>query len=351
MTSPRRSFRLTLASLLAACVMPLASSAFAQETETLTMAVYGGTFEEGWRKAIIEPFEAANPNIKIQTTQGLTFQNLATMRAQKDDVKVDVLLMDEVAANQALAEGLIEPLDIVKVPHLADVYPTFRVENDPFAKFMFASAVVAYDSNVVKEPPTSYKDFWKPEYAGRIAVNNLDTTVGLIFFVTINEIFGGDLDNVEPGFEAMKKLKDSVVTFPTQHAQLAQLLTNGDVVMAPWVSDRVISQQKAGSPLRLAIPADGGIVNEAVIVIAKGSKHSEAAMKYIDYVLSPEGQAANAKFTNISPVSSKAVLDEETAKIVPNGPEVMKTVRRPDWAKISEKSPQWLERWNREITQ
>lgn len=326
-------------------------SVSAQESEELVMAIYGGTFEEGWKKAIIEPFEAANPNIKVKTTQGLTFQNLATMRAQKDDVKVDVLLMDEVAAKQALAEGLVEPLDLERVPNLADLYPTFRVEGDPFAKFMFASAVVAYDSNVVKEPPTSYKDFWKPEYKGKIAINNLDTTVGLIFFVTINEIYGGTLDNVEPGFEAMKKLKDSVVTFPTQHAQLAQLLTNGDVVMAPWVSDRVIAQQKAGSSLRLAIPSDGGIVNEAVIVVAKGSKHKEAAFKYINYVLSPEGQAANAKYTYISPVSSKAVLDEETAKIVPNGPDVMKHVRRPDWAKISASSPAWLERWNREITQ
>lgn len=350
MKTTRRAFNASIVSLLAACALP-GAGAFAQEVETLTMAVYGGSFEEGWRKAIIEPFEAANPNIRIQTTQGLTFQNLATMRAQKDNVKVDVLLMDEVAASQALAEGLVEPLDIAKVPHLDDVYPTFRVKDDPFAKFMFASAVVAYDSNIVKEAPKSYKDFWKPEYAGRIAVNNLDSTVGIIFFVTINEIFGGNLDNVEPGFEAMKKLKDGVVTFPTQHAQLAQLLTNGDVVMAPWVSDRVIGQQKAGSSLRLAIPADGGIVNEAVIVVAKGSKHTDAAFKYIDYVLSPEAQAANARYTNISPVSSKAVLDEETARIVPNGPDVMQHVRRPDWKKIAERSPYWLERWNREITQ
>lgn len=346
----RRTFNLSVAALFATGMLP-ALPVRAQQSETLTMAVYGGTFEDGWKKAIIDPFQAANPTIKIQTTQGLTFQNLATMRAQKDDVKVDVLLMDEVAASQALAEGLVEPLSVKKVPHLADLYPTFRVDGDPFAKFMFASAVVAYDSNVLKEPPTSYKDFWKPEFAGRIAVNNLDTTVGLIFFVTINEIFGGNLDNVEPGFEAMKKLKPSIVTFPTQHAQLAQMLTNGDIVMAPWVSDRVISQQKAGTSLRLAIPVDGGIVNEAVMVVAKGSKHTEAAFKYIDYALSPEGQAANAKYTNISPVSSKAVLDEETAKIVPNGPEVMKHVRRPDWKKIAEKSPQWLERWNREITQ
>ena len=58
------------------------------ETE-LVVAVPGGTYEEGWRKAVIVALEAAHPDIKVRTVQGLTFENLATMRAQKDNVKVD----------------------------------------------------------------------------------------------------------------------------------------------------------------------------------------------------------------------------------------------------------------------
>ena len=90
--------------------------------------------------------EAAHPDIKVRTVQGLTFQNLATMRAQKMDVKVDVLLMDEVASSQAATEGLCEPVSVQTLPNLADVYPEFRVSGDPYAKFGFSSAVMAYRS-------------------------------------------------------------------------------------------------------------------------------------------------------------------------------------------------------------
>ena len=72
----------------------------------LTVIVYGGSFEAGWKKAVIEPFEAANPDIKVRIATGLTMETVAMMRAQKGDPKIDVIMMDEVGAAQANSEGL-----------------------------------------------------------------------------------------------------------------------------------------------------------------------------------------------------------------------------------------------------
>ena len=58
------------------------------------------------------------PRRKVNISQGLTFQAAALMRAQKDDVKVDVVMMDEVAATQVAAEGLSVPLSEPTVPNL-----------------------------------------------------------------------------------------------------------------------------------------------------------------------------------------------------------------------------------------
>ena len=49
----------------------------------LTVIVYGGSFEAGWKKAVIEPFEKANPDIKVAIATGLTLQTVALMRAQR----------------------------------------------------------------------------------------------------------------------------------------------------------------------------------------------------------------------------------------------------------------------------
>src|SRR3954468_16471000 len=103
---------------LAGVVAVWAAAAQAQTPRELTVIVYGGSFEEGWRKAVIPPFEKANPNIKVKIATGLTMQTVALMRAQKDDVRFDVIMMDEVGAAQGKAEGLYHPLDTAKIPNI-----------------------------------------------------------------------------------------------------------------------------------------------------------------------------------------------------------------------------------------
>lgn len=328
-----------------------ATQRIASAQTELIVAVPGGSYEEGWRKAVIAPLEAAHPDIKVRTVQGLTFQNLATMRAQKADVKVDVLLMDDVASSQAATEGLCETVSVQTLPHLADVYPEFRVPGDPYAKFGFSSAVMAYDPRKVQPPPQSYNELWNQKYKGKIAIPNLDTNTGVMFFLALNQLKGGSLDDPGPGLAAMKQLKPDVVAFVEQHAQMAQLFTEGDVVMAPWVSDRVTGLAKNGVPIAWTIPKDGGIITEGALVIAKGTRRLREALLYVDTALSPQAQAANARNTYISPVNAKAVLDPESAKLVPNGPDVIKTVRRPDWKRVGETIPKWIDRWNREVMQ
>ena len=78
--------------------LALGAGARAEAQTELTVIVYGGSFEAGWKKAVIEPFEKANPDIKVAIATGLTLQNVALMRAQRDNVKVDVIMMDEVGA-------------------------------------------------------------------------------------------------------------------------------------------------------------------------------------------------------------------------------------------------------------
>ena len=315
----------------------------------LVVTVNGGTFEEGWRKAMIEPFEKANPDIKVRVSQGLTFQSLALMRAQKDNPQVDVVMMDAVAASLAAAEGLTSPLSDTTVPNKKDIYPKFQVADDQYVEIYFVPEVLAYNTEVIKDAPKSYEELWNPEYKGRVAVGNIDTSIGLMAFLIINAMKGGTIDNVEPGFAAFKELKSHIVTFPTSHAQISQLFTQGDIVMVPWVSDRATTMKQSGAPIDWTIPKEGAVIAEGTLSIAKGTKNLEAALKYVDYAVSADVQAAVTKAIFVSPVNQKAVVVPDLAKLVPSGPEQVKHVRRPDWKAVNEHRAQWLDRWNREI--
>lgn len=336
----------------AASAMPVAALAaprIARGATELAVTVNGGTFLDGWRKTVIEPFERANPGVKVRVVEGLTYQSVALMRAQKDNPTVDVIMMDDVASQEAAAEGLMHPLSLVTVPNLAQIFPDFRVAGDTYTKIYYVPEVITYNTTTVKSPPASWRGLWDPKFKGRIAVYNLDGAVGMMFFLIVNEMSGGTIENTDPGFAAMKTLKPNVLTFPTQHAQVSQLFIQGDIVIAPWVSDRATTLQVNGAPVAWSIPKEGSVMAEGTLAIAKGTKNAELALKYVNFAIDAGVQANNAKSFFVAPVNQQAKLDEKTARIVPNGPDALKMVKRPDWARVNQHRAQWIDRWNREV--
>lgn len=327
----------------------VAAATASAQTE-LTVIVYGGSFEEGWRKSVIEPFEAANPDIKVNIATGLTLQNVALMRAQKDDVQVDVLMMDEVGAAQANAEGLYQPLDPAKIPNLEKLYPQFRIDGDPYTKFMYVSQALVYNTDEIAEAPASWKALWDPVYEGRVAIPDITTSHGSFFLLTASDMNGGSVENVEPGFELIKELKPSIVTFYTQHAQLAQLFTQGDVWITSWTTDRSQAMIDNGAAVAWTIPEESAYIIDSTIGIAKGTKHLEAAEKYINFVLGEEAQAANAEHTYLAPVNSAVELAPEVAAKLPVGEGVLEGLKQADWDYVTTVRPDWTKQWNREIT-
>lgn len=322
---------------------------YAKADTELIVTVPGGSLEEGWRKSVIAPFEAANPGVKVKIIEGLTFQNVALMRAQKSDVTVDVIMMDDVAASEAASEGLTQPLTLETVPNLAGLFPDFRVAGDLYTKIYWVPAVISYNTSLVKPPPTAWVDLWEPRFKGRLGIPNLDTSTGLLFFLMVNQIMGGTVENVEPAFAALKALKANVTAFPTQHSQEAQLFSQGDIVIAPWVPDRTHSLAQTGQPVGWTLLKEGSMMAEGTLAIAKGTKKLEAALKYVNFAISAKAQAATSRYANLPPVSAKAVLDTGTKATIPSGPNILKLVGRPDWKLVNPQRGAWIDRWNREI--
>jgi putative spermidine/putrescine transport system substrate-binding protein len=313
----------------------------------LVVTVPGGSFEEGWRKAVIEPFEKANSDVKVNIVTGLTLQILATMRAQKDDVKVDVVMMDEIGSAQANAEGLLQPLNPSAVANLEKLHPQFRVKGDAYTKYMFVSQALVYNKDVIKEKPTSWMVMWDKKYQGKVAVPDIGTSHGAFFLLTASDMAGGGIKNTDPGFELLKKLKPNILTFYTQHAQMAQLFTQGDVVVTSWTSDRAQGAIDGGAPLAWTIPSEGAYIIDSTIGITKGTKRLDAAQRYINFVLSEAAQLANARYTYLGPTNSQVTLPPELAHKIPAAD--LAKLKPADWNYVTTVRPQWTQRWAREV--
>jgi putative spermidine/putrescine transport system substrate-binding protein len=340
-----RLFGLALAAFCALCTWP---PAVAAQTE-ISVIVYGGSFGEGWRKSVIEPFQKQHPDIRVRVVTSQSVQAASLMRTQKNDVKVDVFMMDEQFSVQTGAEGLYEPLTTEAVPNLGKLYPQFREKQDRYARFFYAPQTIVYNTKHIKEPPKSWSALWDPKYKGRVAISDIVTTPSLYLLMQMMDVTGSDgKPNVDGGFARMKELRPNILTFYSQMPQLAPLLHQGDVWIGIWPSSRAQAEIDSGAPIAWVIPEEGGYMNASTIGIAKGTKNLAAAQKYIDFVLSAEAQARNAEIIYLNPVNRDAKVADALSKKL--GIEALPRLKVPDWGHVVKALPEWTSRWNREIT-
>ncbi len=339
---------MTFISRLAGAALCLAAFTGGASAQTeLTVIGYGGSFQEGWQKAVIEPFEKANPGIKIKVVTAGTVQAASLMRSQKDNVKVDVMMMDEQGAAQMAREGLYEPLSAKTIPNLDHLHPQFRLPGDVYARFMYTVQVLVYNNTKITDRPTTLDALWNDKYRGRVAVAEVGTTPGMFLLMAMMDKAGKDgKPSEDGGFELMKRIKPNIVTIWSTMAQLDQLFTQGDVWISTWPNNRAQGAIDAGSPLTWVVPPKA-YLNASTMGIAKGSKNVAEAQKYIDFALSKEAQAANAKFSYLNPVNKDVVLPPDVAAKLPATPVSELTI--PDWNYVLSRLPDWTKRWSREF--
>jgi putative spermidine/putrescine transport system substrate-binding protein len=336
--------RTTSLTALVAATLTLVLPASAQE---LVVATFGGTFVDNSKKCHAAAFEKAT-GATVKYVLGSSVQTAAKLRAAGARAEFDVAYMDSQIVKQAKAEGLLQPLEPAKIAHWNDIYDAGRDKDGYWVGMMFAGTTIAYNTNLVKSPPTSWADLWKPELKGKLAIPDISGTSGQQFLMAAARLHGGSLENIDPGFEAIKKLRPNVQMMYTQPDQLIPLFERGDILVAVWYTDRTGAAAAKGVPVAAVYPKEGAIGIVPTVSIPKASQKRELAQKYIATLLAPEGQLCFAQSQFAGPNNRKVQLPPDLAKLVPYGENVQR-MYFPDTDFVARKFPEWSERWGREI--
>jgi putative spermidine/putrescine transport system substrate-binding protein len=319
----------------------------AAKAEQVVVATFGGSFAEDTKTCNIQPFEQAT-GAKVVLQLGNSVQHAAAIRAMGGKPTYDVAYMDNSLATQLNAEGLLAPLDTAKLASYPDVDKAAFGPSNSYVAFEISATAITYNPKVVTTPPTSWNDLFDPKYKGRIAIGDVTGTSGVQFLMAVNKMRGGTLDNMEPGFAAMKELADNSVTLYTQADQLVSLFQRGDIVIAPWYPDRTGAQIDKGLDLAVAYPREGAVGIKPVLVIPKGAPNLDLALKYVDAVLSTAGQTCFSGRQYAAPVNTKVALADKIKKIVATGDDY-KNLWFPDPQAVAAHLVEWTHRWQREV--
>src|SRR5258706_9758579 len=98
-----------LRSVAAAVLFALVSGPVFAQPKTLTVAAYGGSWEQQLRKDVIPAFEQKH-GVKVEYVAGNSTDTLAKLQAQKGNQVIDVAIVDDGPMYQAIQLGFCSPI-------------------------------------------------------------------------------------------------------------------------------------------------------------------------------------------------------------------------------------------------
>lgn len=338
----RHMFRFATATAILCAGFSLSARA-----EELVVGSFGGSFADNVKACHVAAFEKAT-GATVSLKLGNSSQFAAAIRATGGKPDMDIVYIDNSLAAQVHGEKLAETIDRKKLSSAGDVIPTAWGKDDAYVVAMVSATALVYNPKLVKSPPTSWLDIADPAYAGKYSIGDISGTSGLHFFLALNKLQGGTLENVDPGIEAIKPIAKGSAVLYTQADQLLSLFERGEIAIAPWYPDRAGVAIDKGLSLAVAYPKEGAVGILPAVVIPKGTAKSELAHKFLDQILSAEGQGCFSERAYIGAVNTKVKLSDKVQKIVPNG-ESLDKAWFIDPEVIAKNTANWTRRWQREV--
>ncbi|TXH35525.1 MAG: ABC transporter substrate-binding protein [Rhodospirillaceae bacterium] len=304
--------RFTTAAAASLSLATLANAAPAFAADSVAVASYGGAYQEALHKAFYAPTaKTLGIDIKEFTLSGIT--DVRT-QVKAGAVEWDVVELYAGQCQQAADEGLIEPLDynVIKT----DGVPKQLVQSH-WVGFTAYSTVLAWNKDVYKDnPPKNWADFWDvKKFPGTRALSGYGPSTNaeialMADGVPADKLYPLDMDRA---FKKLEEIKPDITVWWNSGAQSGQLAVNQEAdMLAIWVA-RIDAAIKEGAPYDFTY--NQGVVDIECLVVPKGAKHKDLAMKVINEFLKPELQADLPKYVPYGPVNQDAY---KTGKITPD---------------------------------
>ncbi len=237
---------------------------------------------------VIQSFEKKfNAKIKYDN-----FSNNEEMLAkfQSGAKGYDVIIPSDYMIRALVEGGYLVDLDHSKLPNLKNIAKEFvDTPYDPKNKhtvpYTWGTTGLIYNSKLVKESITSWKQLADPKYKGKVAL--LDDS---------REVFGAMLrsaghscnstktDDLRAAQAELIKIKPSVRLFssdPKQH------VLSGDIWIAQIYSGDAFQINKKKPELRYVVPKEGATVWVDTLAIPKSARNTELAYAFLNYLLDP----------------------------------------------------------------
>lgn len=189
-------------------------------------------------------------------------------------------------------------LEQFQSPHFKEIPPEAFPSHRHYVADRFNFFVIGYNTNLVKpgDVPDKYEDLLNPKWAGKVGIEAGDVD----WFGALAKSMGE-----QKGMAFFRKLAANNPQIRTGHTLIAELVASGEIPLAATLYNHNVERlAQKGAPIKWK-PLRPTFGRPNAIGVAKRAPHPHAAMLFVDFMLSREGQEI-IKERNRVP-SSKAV--------------------------------------------
>ncbi len=339
----RRSLGLIAGTAAANLVAP--GQARAQAARELVIITYPGKLSEPHRW-LADQLEARHAGLKIRLVPSDSQDVVAQIKAAQGFSPFDAMPNDEPPHLIGVQEGYLEKRRDGALKNLGAVYPDLLAKSQGFGVPATYSLVgIAYNNSMIKTPPTSWADLWKPEYKGKVGIARTSSNLGLATLAIAAKSFGGSEDALDVGWDRLKALEPKAARSP---AILTQLLEREEIAIAPLWNNNTAAAAEKGLPIRFVMPKPGAIAIVSFFAGLAKTRHPELIDEWLDGILSASYQARAAAAPYFFGPTVRGVIVPDAAKpYTPSTPEEVLALQTIDWTKIVPQRGQLVDRFDR----
>jgi len=326
----------------------LAAACTGANAADLTVTAFGGVWEKAYRECFVQPFEAKTGK-KVDVILGSPMQWVNQIAANPAKPPIDVIVGLADTGLTLSEKGLVEPITSKEIPNLDHLKPHMVAYGNGYGfPIAYGNFGLMYSTSRVKNPPKTWQEFvdgtirgdW---HAGLPGITYVGTVQGFIGLFA--KLYGGSLDNVQPGLDQIKRMVDSGnVTFYSEPNAPLVAMKSGDIDIAMYFDGRAWAEHDANNKdIGYYDPKPGAV--SFPTMVQKVENGSPLGFEFMNVIASDEGQTCFANKMGYS-ASSKNVKYLDSVKPHVASDETSLWLPFPD---IARNTPKWVELWNKQI--
>lgn len=318
---------------------------------SITVGIYTGPQGDYVRQQIIPPFEAAH-QCKVYTTFGVTLEQIATLRATRNNPRYSVMFVDDIGVPLAKGERLIEKLPQERIPNLTRLLGRFLYSDGYGAAFAMSTAGLAYNTQTGK-PLSSYGELWDERFRQRFLMVSPKSTQSLYLLIAAVTLETGKPYSeaqylIDQAWPKMAALKPNVLSMFENQSTVMQVAQGEADIAGLFYSKSVYPYTAKGAPVDMCFPREGTFAGINCLTLVKNAPEPELGVAFIDWMLDPTVQQGLAEASLAAPTITGLEFKPDVAKYLayPEAKMDEMGIFSPDWAFLNPIRPKLLEKYN-----